>query len=86
MEQRQAVCAGKTPDVTEAEAIAAAVAARMEQLDEAFLVSLGAYCNAAQQQGNIALAGEHKAMMSCEPCQDAGLHLLSPISTVLSSI
>ena len=49
--------------MTEAEAIAAAVASRMEQLDEAFLVALGAYCNAAQQQGNIALAGEHKVMV-----------------------
>ena len=50
--------AGKSPEVSEAEAIRVAVASRMEQLDEAFLVALGAFCNAAQQQGNIALAGE----------------------------
>ena len=49
--------AGKSPEVSEAEAIRTAVASRMEQLDEAFLVALGAFCNAAQQQGNIALAG-----------------------------
>ena len=48
---------GNRPDVSEAEAIKAAVVRRMDQLDEAFLVALGAYCNAAQQQGNIALAG-----------------------------
>lgn len=52
------VHAGKPPDVSEAEAIAAAVASCIEQLDEAFLLALGAYCNAAQQQGNSALAGE----------------------------
>lgn len=53
------VSAGKPPDVNEAEAIATAVASRMEQLDEAFLVALGAFCNAAQEQGNIALAGNY---------------------------
>ena len=48
---------GQPSDITEAQAIATAVASRMNDLDEAFLVALGAYCNAAQQQGNVALAG-----------------------------
>ena len=51
------VSVGQPSDVTEAAAIATAVASRMNQLDEAFLIALGAYCNAAQQQGNITLAG-----------------------------
>ena len=49
---------GQAPEVTEAEAIRKAVASRMDQLDEAFLMALGAYIGAAEEQGDKALAGE----------------------------
>ncbi|DBB14614.1 hypothetical protein WJX82_003763 [Trebouxia sp. C0006] len=48
---------GQAPEVTEAEAIRKAVASRMDQLDEAFLMALGAYIGAAEEQGDKALAG-----------------------------
>ena len=51
------ICIGEKPEVTEAEAIKNAVASNMEQLDEAFLVALGAYISAAEEQGDAALAG-----------------------------
>ncbi len=52
------VCIGQAPEVTEAEAIRKAVASRMDQLDEAFLMALGAYIGAAEEQGDKALAGD----------------------------
>ncbi len=52
------VCIGQAPEVTEEEAIRKAVASRMDQLDEAFLMALGAYIGAAEEQGDKALAGE----------------------------
>ena len=51
------ICIGEKPEVSEAEAIKNAVASNMEQLDEAFLVALGAYIDAAEEQGDAALAG-----------------------------
>lgn len=48
---------GQAPEVTEAEAIRKAVASRLDQLDEAFLMALGAYIGAAEEQGDEALAG-----------------------------
>ena len=51
-------CLGQAPEVTEEEAIKRAVGSRMDWLDEAFLVALGAYVNAADEQGDAALAGE----------------------------
>ncbi|KAL0035493.1 hypothetical protein WJX77_008779 [Trebouxia sp. C0004] len=48
---------GQAPEVTEAEAIRKAVASRLDQLDEAFLMALGAYIGAAEEQGDKALAG-----------------------------
>ncbi|KAL3148749.1 hypothetical protein ABBQ38_014160 [Trebouxia sp. C0009 RCD-2024] len=48
---------GDEPEVSEAAAIKNAVASRMEQLDEAFLVALAAYIGAAEEQGDSALAG-----------------------------
>ena len=51
------VCIGQAPEVTEAEAIRKAVASRLDQLDEAFLMALGAYIGAAEEQGDEALAG-----------------------------
>ena len=56
------MCIGQTPEVTETEAINKAVARRMEELDEAFLVALGAYIGAAEQQGDAALAGMHTTL------------------------
>lgn len=50
-------CIGEQPEITEAEAINKAVASRMEQLDEAFLVALAAYISAAEEQGDASLAG-----------------------------
>ena len=52
------VCIGQAPEVTEAGAIRKAVASRMDQLDEAFLMALGAYIGAAEEQGDKALAGD----------------------------
>ena len=51
------MCIGQAPEITEAEAIRKAVAARMDSLDEAFLIALGAYVGAAEEQGDPALAG-----------------------------
>lgn len=44
--------------MTEEEAIKKAVGSRMDWLDEAFLVALGAYVKAADEQGDAALAGD----------------------------
>ncbi len=51
------MCTGQAPEVTEAQAIQKAVASRMDKLDEGFLVALGAYIGAAEEQGDKALAG-----------------------------
>lgn len=53
------ICVGQKPEVSEADAIKNAVASRMQQLDEAFLVALAAYIGAAEEQGDAALAGTH---------------------------
>lgn len=68
------VSVGQPSDVTEAAAIATAVASRMNQLDEAFLIALGAYCNAAQQQGNITLAGIYLSAARSLNASNAELH------------
>ncbi len=57
------VCIGQAPEVTEAEAIRKAVANRLDQLDEAFLMALGAYISAAEEQGDKALAGENCSLI-----------------------
>ena len=54
------ICIGEKAEIPEAEAIKNAVASRMEQLDEAFLVALAAYISAAEEQGDAALAGTPK--------------------------
>lgn len=64
------VCIGQAPEVTEAEAIRKAVASRIDQLDEAFLMALGAYIGAAEEQGDKALAGRARhLLMQAEPMQ-----------------
>lgn len=55
------------PEITEAEAINKAVASRMEQLDEAFLVALAAYISAAEEQGDASLAGIPKICSTSAP-------------------
>ena len=57
MDDSSRVCIGQAPDITEAKAIRKAVATRMDSLDEAFLIALGAYVGAAEEQGDRALAG-----------------------------
>lgn len=57
MDDSSRVCIGQAPEITEAEAIRKAVATRMDSLDEAFLIALGAYVGAAEEQGDRALAG-----------------------------
>ena len=52
------VCIGQAPEVTEAEAIRKVVASRLDELNEAFLMALGAYVGAAEEQGDKALAGD----------------------------
>lgn len=64
--------------MTETEAIQKAVASRMEKLDESFLVALGAYISAAEEQGDKALAGKIPATSNTDPActLNSLLHIL----------
>ncbi|KAK9829699.1 hypothetical protein WJX72_007424 [[Myrmecia] bisecta] len=53
---------GEAVEVTEREAVRAAVSKRIDDLDEAFLLALNAYLGGAEQQGNALLAGRLAAI------------------------